>query len=191
MLYYKLVDDLHTIKGRWFLGELNLDNPFDFWNYVRVNRVPKALADKRKLEISVRKKGHPLDFTFADFDVPVINSAVLSLIRSDSVDVIPVELNGVIKQLTYYVLLLKVEVECIDETLSEFLKFDNHDLVRPDKVGSYRAFQKMIINPDLVNGLDIFRVKGFNSAIIISESLRKQFLDKNVSGVRFLPVVGY
>lgn len=87
------------------MGELNLDDSFDFWNYVRVNRVPNALADNKKLEISVRIKGHPLDFTFADFDVPIVNSTVLSLIESDSVEVIPVKLNGIVEQLTHYVLL--------------------------------------------------------------------------------------
>ncbi len=188
MNYYRLLDDLHSLKDRWFLGELNLQDPFDFWKYIRVNLAIDNITQDNDLAVDVREKGRSLDFTFADFDIPIVNNKVVSLIHSANVDFIPVQVNNV--EGKYYILVVKKEIECIDENNSEFMKFDSKDEVRPDKAGQYRSFKKMVIHPDIVNGEDIFRIKKFNSALIVSERIKDNFQIHGITGVKFLPVVG-
>ena len=77
------------------------------------------------------------------------------------------------------------ELECINEEASEFQKFEVSDPVRPDKAGEYRGFFKMVVNPEKCADFNIFRVKGFSIAIVVSEQVKQSLETAGVPGVKF------
>ena len=71
--------------------------------------------------------------------------------------------------------------DCIDEAQSKFEKFKENDKIQPDKAGEYIAFYSMKINKMKINNEDIFRIKKFEIAIIVSERIANKI--KKLSGV--------
>ena len=53
---------------------------------------------------------------------------------------------------------------------------------------AYRNFTKIIVNPDFVPNVNIFRIKDFNVAVIVSEKIKTAFESKSLKGVRFQKV---
>jgi hypothetical protein len=77
--------------------------------------------------------------------------------------------------------------ECLDETSSEILTWKHED-GEPAKVGRYRAVYVLKIDPKRAERLDLFRVAGWDVAVIVSDRLKSAFERDRVSGVHFLPV---
>ena len=63
--------------------------------------------------------------------------------------------------------------------------FEVNDSVRPDKAGDYRGFFKMVVNPDKCAGFNIFRIKGFSIAIVVSAEVKQKLESAGVSGAQF------
>ncbi|MBN8652638.1 MAG: hypothetical protein J0L67_14495 [Cytophagales bacterium] len=185
MQYFKLIDDLDNPPGRWFLGELNFDDEWDFWKYISVGRVD---VPKKDLFVSLRKDGFPIDFTFADFELMILNEKAANLMSKDDVQFIPVAVNGCTSGNPYYLTTIINEIDCVDEEKSVFDRWELDNDIRPDKAGQYKTFYKLFVNQDKCEGSQIFRLKNYNSVIIVNESLKREFERNNLSGVKFQKV---
>jgi hypothetical protein len=77
----------------------------------------------------------------------------------------------------------------VDESKSEFLKFEINDPVRPDKAGHYRRITKLIIDESKIEkDVEIFRLKKFNVTVIINENLKTKLQNNNIKGIKFREV---
>ena len=76
---------------------------------------------------------------------------------------------------------------CVAEGESEYLKWREED-GRPDKIGQYRQFTRLVIDPSRAVGARLFRIDGWRIALIASRELVLAFKQARVSGVAFNPV---
>ena len=185
MNYYQVIDD-PSLSRRWFLKSPTDAtgqpvNPESF-------RVARHFNAPTPLTISVRRDGEPVDWTFADFDMPVVGEnvgTVLKEIAGETITLFParvVGFNG-----AFCVFNALVCRKCIDEARSEFIKWLPED-GRADKVGQYRQVTKLRIQREAVQGLDIFRIDGWRIALIVSDLVKASIKELGASGISFLSV---
>lgn len=186
--YYRIVDDLN-FENRWFLGNVNSNNLKYIWPIIRVGR---PILFNRIYEVLLKERGIPLDFTFADFEVPVVSNDLIHNFSKNEVQSFPakiIESNSTEIKNKFSILVVNNEIDCINEDRSIFKKFEINDEIRPDKAGHYRSFMKLIVDTNRIpNNLNIFRVKKFNVAIIVSEIIKKTFEIEGYTGINFIDV---
>jgi hypothetical protein len=180
MDYYRLLDDL-DYPERWFLGEVNFDDEWDFWKYVTTGEVE---VPGKELFVTVNDEGTPLDFTMADFELLVVNNKVAELMDKAEVQRISLKIAGYTSVNPYYLMTLKNGVDCVDEEKSDFDRFEVDDPIRPDLAGQYKSFYKLVVDPNRCNG-HIFRIKNYEGAIIVSVKLKETFEKSGVTGVKY------
>lgn len=183
--FYRVVDDL-SILDRWFLGTPHnkkgreLD-PRDFTE-------GKVFSTNYELIIPPKRQGKELDFTFADFDMPVVSGRtgkIISSFASEGIQRIPARIQGYKSQ--YEVLNVTALKRCVDEKKSEILYWKKDD-GRPDKVGDFRMISKLKVNPKLIGDMNICRIAGWEIALIVSRPLKMALEQEEVSGIKFLEV---
>lgn len=183
--YFRIVDEYES-ADRWFLGApRDLDGkPVDPECFGRSQSVPICGG----LNLAIRRDGEPLDFSFADFDMPVASlwaARILTQIASSDIELCPARVDNhsgdfaVINALTC--------LPCLDEERSRFIKWTEAD-ERPDKVGQYRQVTRLVINTRSVSNSEIFRVEGWLIALIVSERIKEALEKEGVRGPVFLPV---
>lgn len=181
MNYYRLTDDVQY-AGRWLLGDvLDVDN----WMLVSQG----GIAGPKEIELC--HYGVELDFTFSEvYGVPIVSDKVKNiLIGLPGLEFISVSIVSPISSKDFYIAVVSKLVDCVDETKSEFRKFEVNDPVRPDKAGQYRGFMRLTLDPSKIAGVDIFRVAKFQVAIVVSETIKKSFESVGVTGLGFEQVV--
>jgi len=184
MRYYRIEND-NSIIDRWFLTEpvtLDAATEIDFWPYLAGRRVPDPSSP---LNIQIQRPGPELRFTLAGFDIPVVVSDLvesMAKIDPQGIQSVAVLVGG---QQKYRMAVATRCVSCIDETKSRFTKWSEKDQ-RPDKVGQYRMFTRLAIDPFRVSrDVHIFRVSGWNIALVVSELMRDAMIAANCRGVVF------
>lgn len=180
--YYELLADPSAVS-RWYLkSPLSLDgNEVDarlFTQGVQVSHQPP-------LTLPVRREGDEVEFNLCDFDMVVTPSSLnvdLESLVGPAIQRIPVVVEG--RKDEFEILNVCDLVQCVDESRSLFTKWTEAD-GRPDKVGGFRMFAKLKIDPIAASGHDIFRIAGWPIALVVSEKVKSFFEMRNVSGVRF------
>ncbi|MFH1468414.1 MAG: DUF1629 domain-containing protein [Pseudomonadota bacterium] len=181
--FYRLLDDMHY-RGRWQLSEPISEcddvDPSDFTSGQAFNRSGTITVDC--------ETGIPLDFTLSDFDVPVVSERLgraISQIAGDDVQMVGVTVEC--SDDRYLILNALRLVECLDEANSVFTKWQEGD-GRPDKVGGYRMVPKLVIDPAKVGGSKVFRIAGWDVALIVSEEIKREAEELGCVGLVFDPV---
>ena len=186
MKYFRLLDEVSKPRNRWFLKSLNVvdENKISVWSFV--SPMPVKLPNFEKLRVSVRKEGKPLDFTFADFEVLIVNDTVVSLLSEKDCQLIPVEVDNLHNDHTYFILVLLNTVDCLDENRSVFEKWQADDTTRPDLAGNYKGIYKLFVNATKITlHTSIFRLAKSDNVIIVNEELKKTFESNRITGVKF------
>jgi hypothetical protein len=180
--YFRLLDNV-DLPGRWFLkspltdeGEEVDERQFTEGRVVPVNAT---------LMLPVRRPGRPLDFTFADSDVPVVRREVadlLSQLAGPDLQRVPVCIE---EQADAFEILNVVRVEdCIDRERSEMTLWGQGD-GRPDKVGKPRMITALRVDASRAGGAPIFRLADWRIALVVSDAIRRALLEAEVTGVQF------
>lgn len=188
MKYYRLMDELYNPEDRWFLKSLNVvdENKISVWKFLSPEKV--ELPEMEKLTISIREEGRPLDFTFADFEVLVVNEKVAFFLSDEECQLIPVEIEGIKNGHSYFITVLLKSVDCVDESRSNFEKWQVDDPIRPDLAGEYKSIYKLFVDASKIGDNAIFRLSKSDNVIIINEKLKKQFEKNAITGVKFRDV---
>lgn len=188
MKYYRLMDELNSPHGRWFLKSLNVvdENKISIWKFLSPAKVEIPLMEQ--LTMKIREQGKPLDFTFADFELIVVNERVASFFTDRECQLIPVEIEGLRNAHSYFVMVLLDSIDCLDEGRSHFEKWQLDDPIRPDLAGEYKSIYKLFVDSSRIKGSAIFRLGKYENVIIINEKLKKQFEENKISGVKFRDV---
>ncbi len=186
MKYYRLLDALGQVKNRWFLKSINLvdTNKISVWKFVSPEEV--IIAKDEELKLSIREYGVPLDFTFADFEVLIINERVAALLKNESCQLLPIKIQGIQTNHNYFVLILLTVVDCLDEQRSEFEKWEIGNTIRPDKAGQYKSISSLFIDSNKIPAKDsIFRLGKAENVIIINEDLKSEFERNVITGIQY------
>jgi len=187
MKYYRLRDDIN-VPGRWYLGDImHVDN----WLY---RNPPIDFMESSMSTMKLYKDGDEIDFTLTErYSVPIVSEDfVFALAGIEEVDqpfrgVIFNEVSIVGKSSfkKYFTMAIETQVDCIDESRSEFKKFEVNDPVRPDLAGEYSAFYKLVLNSDKIKNVHLFRLKKYLSAIIVSGEVKSRLELSGITGVVF------
>ena len=175
MNYYRLRDDV-DYPNRWHLGDI-----LDVNNWELLRAAPEI---DRNLEMEIYQDGDEMDFTLSEvYGIPIVSRKIKQELECfPEVKFIPVFLERAGGG-EYFAMVIQPAVECVDEEASEFQKFEINDPVRPDKAGAYRAFMVLRLKVDSIGDVNIFRIKKFETAIIISQRVRDKLESVGVTGM--------
>jgi hypothetical protein len=188
--YYRVVQDT-GVKNRWLLGEIQHVNN---WEFLRPSII---FMEPCRYQIAMESDGIETDYTVSlVYGVPIISNQFRSLIVDlpdmsvpcKGVVAEPVIVLGKESVSEYFVMITDTVYDCVDENLSEFNKYQINDPVRPDKAGSYSGFYKMHLDSCRIGPANIFRLKGFEQAIIVSEEIKTRYEVAGLSGAIFIKV---
>jgi len=184
--YYDVWDE-KEIEGRWYLkapigpsGALNPEIFVSGAGHVR----PRG-----PLKIGFRRPGRPIDYTMADRGMPVASeraAAVLREVASNDIELIPLEVEG--RSEPYFIVNAIHAVDCVDEKRSEGLRRWGPEDEEPERIGDYKSFDRLRVDPSRTEGHDIFRVKRCVVYLIVSRRLKEALEGAHLTGLRFIPV---
>lgn len=180
MNYYELTDDIN-FPNRWYLGDIAFA---DNWE------LAQHLDPEREYEIEVYRDGSEMDYTCNEaYGVSVVSKKFKeALFGIAGITFAKANIIGKNTSNEFYIMAVSKELACINEEESEFQKFEINDPVRPDKAGEYRGFFKMVVDPKKCAGFNIFRVKGFSIAIVVSSQVKQNLESLGVLGAKFKSV---
>ncbi|QSP94187.1 hypothetical protein LPB19_13455 [Marinobacter salinisoli] len=177
MSYYELTDDIN-FPNRWYLGDVAFT---DNW------ALATQVDPERQYEIELYRDGSKMDYTHNEaYGVCVVSKRFKEALSGiTGVEFAKANIIGKRSDSEFFIMAIPNEVACINEEASEFQKFEVNDPVRPDKAGEYRGFFKMVVDPDKCGGLNIFRVKGFSIALVVSALVKQRLESAGVLGAKF------
>ena len=85
----------------------------------------------------------------------------------------------------YYVMIIETQIDCVDEEMSRFEKHKANDLTKPDEVGEFKTFFRLVVDPSKIGDHHIFRLKKHLASIIVSEEVKRRFEEAGVTGAVF------
>lgn len=184
--FFDVVTDDTNFANRWFLDEPLSDGFVVIDTRLFGYGVPyEGIVPRR---IPIRQEGVQVAFNLGAFDTPIVSQAILERFPHDcrgDYETFPVTVgNGVSG---FSILNVVRRVACVDEERSICEKWVVED-ERPDKIGCYRAIGDLHIIPSLARGLDIFRIEGWEVALIVSERLKESIERIQNLGIEFVPV---
>lgn len=149
-------------------------------------------GQSKDLHFTIAKPGRQLSFTFSSFCMIVsedrINQAIETRfsVRNQRV---PVSITDSATQ--FEILNILDCVECIDESQSALARWTQEELIT-DPVRTrqykYRMIYDLVIDPTKAEGHDLFRVMGWDFALICSGSLKNFLNDVGVEGIYYQSV---
>jgi hypothetical protein len=172
MRYYRLLDDINY-PDRWYLGEI--EGPGSNWQFTDGMKLDQASV--KDLKLSVYQAGKPMYYTITEgYGVPIVSEKIRRQLEGfPRIQFIPVNIFGEDVDMNYYIMVVITKLDCVNEELSVFGKFEENDLVGPDLVGQYSWFTKLIVDPNKRNKEEIFRINKAENYLVVSERIRHAF----------------
>ncbi|KAB8027418.1 imm11 family protein [Fluviispira multicolorata] len=88
----------------------------------------------------------------------------------------------------YYILNTLNMIDCVDREQSVFNLWTEEDN-RPDILGDFRGFGKMILDPKKVpEGVHFFRIKGWEVVTVVTKALVEEFKKRKITGFELISV---
>jgi len=183
-----------AISERWVLGDINHINN---WYLIEP---PVNFMEPGTYSLSVTHPGREVDYSLAGYaSAPVVSERLLSALRGlaevdepyENVVFEPVTIVGQETDHKYFLMIVETQVDCIDEARSEFVRFDDGDVARPDLAGQIRAIFKMTLDEDRTESRHVFRLKGYPSALIVSDEVKRRIEAAGAVGLSFERVSGH
>lgn len=188
MNYYRVVFDPNICNGWILKAPLKKDGTLlDPRLFTSGKPYFKQIGDD-VLTIPLRRNGARLDFNFGSFDMVVVAKKVAEIIHSfegENIQKIPARIENSDEE--FEIINFINPIECIDKTNSEYITWTESD-GRKDKVGKYRMFGKIIVDPKKIGKRSIFRIQGWEIALIVSSEVKEHLESNQVSGIKFYSV---
>jgi hypothetical protein len=183
--YHRILDD--PLGGRrWYVslpvdeGGQDLD-----WAALFAGEQPPFVGS---LTAPVRKAGTKVAFTLAGFDVPILRADIFRMLQDrlgQDLFGLPVRVGSEAER--FFILGTRRVLLCLDEQRSEIVRWKEGD-GRPDRVGSYRMVTDIHIDPARADGAGLFRIRGWEVALIASSDVKEALQSHGVSGIAFTAV---
>ncbi|HEY1788577.1 MAG TPA: DUF1629 domain-containing protein [Verrucomicrobiae bacterium] len=186
--YYEMNDHLGA-PGRWWLDQAQtpVGKKINGWTFIEAKKLKAMPLITIPLFENHIYKGKPIDFTFGDCNTPVVNRRTLALLEKlvpGAFQAFPASIEG--QKSSYWVINFLHLRKCLDESRSDFTKFTKgKNSVRPDLAGEYSCVYDLKINPKLIGDAEIVRLWGWEMTPIVSDRIRRAFIEHKISGVHF------
>jgi|SRR5579859_326454 len=180
MKYYRMCDDL---DDRWAIGHFEFEKGDNVWTFTKAGAKP-ALGYSPKAWI--REHGRKVNITYGDFEVLIVDDCAKDCFSSEEALFFPIEIADMTdKSKNYYIMHILREVECVDLELSKYDLWEVNNPIRPDKAGQFKTIYKLVVDTGRKIEWNIFRIKRYDVAIVVSETLKEKLEKKSISGVKF------
>jgi hypothetical protein len=169
--YFRLLDD-KNVPNRWYL-KAPVD-PSDREIDPRLFLDARPVRVQMPLRLPHRRSGRALDFTLADFDMPVLRGEFatrLKQLASNDLQLIPVQVPDL--EDPFYILNILSSRPCLDLSRSSVTYWTDAD-GRSDRVGQYRMVTDLRVDPTKIGEHQICRITGWEIAIIVSATIAEQ-----------------
>jgi hypothetical protein len=143
--------------------------------------------DGPPLVLRTRQSGRRFQINLGPFDMPIIDvdfGDKLVRLASNDLQLVAAKIDG--KDLAYIVNVLTC-CDCIDEARTIGTKWTPADS-RPEKVGKYRMIVHLFVDPSRVGDSDVFRIRHWETPLIISERVASNLTERELDGVVLQPV---
>lgn len=182
--FWRVSDDMHY-PSRWYLDEIEgvgIEKGYN-WQFLTGDGL-----EERLYKLSLTRDGAEMDFTMTDaFAVPIVSDRVKCAIDFiEGVRFFSLILDREAQpRYDYYAMVTYEMVDCFDKQASVYQTYRLDDPVRPDRAGEYHSALRLVVDPKKAAGHDIFRIKRYPTALIVSNRV-KTILDKlDLSGIRY------
>jgi len=172
-------------SAAWFLGPARgpTGQEFDLQGlaYGRRTQLPETLV------FVVRSAGIVLDWSFADFGVPVVRPNVLDLLTqfaASDFEWTPARVDGATER--FAVVNITSSLDGLDEQRSVLVPWPSGTPELLTRKRKFMGVTRITVNPARVSGHNLFRLANWSSAIIVSEQLRDALSE--CDGAFFEPV---
>ncbi|HLM47831.1 MAG TPA: DUF1629 domain-containing protein [Myxococcaceae bacterium] len=185
--YHELFFD-SRVREQWVLADPTDEHgeELDPWQFFSGH--PIQLTGTARIALAA--PGCALDFSFTTLSIPLVHGRLVPLFEGlgleRQIQFIPVEVVGQAEP--YFITNVLRIVPCIDDSRCERVEYWRPEDGAPDRVGDYRLVRGLRIDPAQVGDADIFRPRGWNSVLLISERLKQSLEDHQVGGIRFTEV---
>ncbi|MFY0528515.1 imm11 family protein [Archangium gephyra] len=187
MRFHELFFD-SRIREQWVLAEPidGQGEEIDPWQFFSGR--PIALSGTPRIPVDA--PGRALDFSFTTLSIPIVHARLAPLFErlglGQQVQLLPVEVTG--RTEPYFLVNVLRVLPCIDDARCERVEYWRPEDGAPDRVGDYRLVRGLRIDPSRAGDSDIFRPRGWNSVLLVSERLKDALEDEQVGGIRFTEV---
>jgi hypothetical protein len=184
--FFDLFDDVYA-PGRWHLGspiDATGKEVDDFGFFTQGHGV----KDPGPLRIPCTEPGTPLDYSIGGLNVPIVHARVAEVftrLAPHAVQLLPVEIEGQTEP--YFILVVTRVVRCIDETVSEIVRWTEEDGI-PDMVGVSRSVRNLHIDKSRAGNEHLFRLQDWEVGILVSEPLKDALERSRATGLTFTEV---
>ncbi len=182
--YYRITWDPDFPKP-WWLGEVECETT-EIDCRIFTEGVQQDVVGP--LRIRIREAGGALQFTFSAFDVPVVTQEVGDIFARyapDAIQRIPINVAEITGK--YEVLNVTQTCDVLDLVRGKYVWWRPGDH-RADLVGTLRRVYKMVFRPEIQPPPHAFRIKGWEIALVVSQTLMEALGGANLRGVKFLPI---
>nr|BDT37000.1 hypothetical protein MFMH1_66690 [Myxococcus sp. MH1] len=147
----------------------------------------RALSDVGSLKARVSHPGAGRAFVFSTIEeTPIVSEAVASVFRTlspDDVQLFPVSIEGVPER--YFVVSASRVVDAIDEARCREVHPHDEDDASAEYADEYQWIYGLRINPAKTGGAQVFRLRKFKVAFIVSEQIKAALEQVGNLGVSF------
>jgi len=183
--YFRLVPDMVDCQP-WHLSAPTSPDGEELDSRIFTRGLP--ITDLRvPLSIGVRNPGTPVQLSFGSFDYLVVDHRLAVLVEAlapSDIELFPATVDG---NPSYEVMNVTTRIPCIDEGRTVGEKWGAAD-GRPDKIGHFRTVSNLVIDASVVMGSAMFRVAGWEIALVVSDDVRQLLVSEAGPGLRFLSV---
>lgn len=152
----------------------------------------RVLPDPGSIKSQISHPGMKRAFVFGGVQgTPIISEALANVFRTlapDDVQLFPVSIEGVAEP--YFVVNAIKVVDAIDEARCREVHHYDEDDTPPEYEGEYNWIYGLRIDPAKTEGAQVFRLKKFKTAFIVSEEIRSALEQVGNLGVSFERVTG-
>jgi hypothetical protein len=137
------------------------------------------------VNVSIRYDGARAAFNLASFAMPVVSSLLadeVERLATSDIQRFPITVDSTITG--FEILNVARTIKCVDEKRSYIMRWTEAD-ERPDKVGQYRMVGNLTIDPSMPAGANIFRVKGWEVALLVSDDMKGALERVGTKGIAF------
>jgi hypothetical protein len=182
--YFEVLDDVHH-PGRWYVSEPAL--PAGPVSVRGTDLIRGEVVNAHgTLAATVRIPGEALDFTFADFGVPLVRSeigAAIDKAAPGEIQRLPLVIEGCAER--YEILNVVGTVDCLDEERSRITRWTEQDGL-PELVGTYLSVLDPVIDATRTGGRRVFRIEGWVPPVIVGQEIAN--LLSGATGIVIQPV---
>ncbi|MFY0574676.1 imm11 family protein [Cystobacter fuscus] len=152
----------------------------------------RVLPDPGAIKAQISHPGTRRMFVFAGVEETPIGSEVVAnvfrVLAPNEVQLFPVSIEGESER--YFVVNATKVVDCIDEAGCREVQHYDEDDPSPEYPGEYRWIYGLRIDPARTEGAQVFRLKKFKTAFIVSEDIKNALERVGNLGVSFERVTG-